>query len=282
MSIQFRCHHCNKRIQAPDTASGRNAKCPVCGHAIEVPRVLPDDDPLAGFDDYMAARGSQQVPPPPPLLVTAESSDDLRAKDSQINDALHIARKNWRDWRDVYEHSGPISRNPLLAEPGIRFGSFCKEYSVHRTIRAGTQQTFRRELARSQAFLEAIQNGSGHDLDVIEPTLRERFGTHDPPRRMISVLSKVAAFLKPERFVAWDQYAKKGVNVLIGGRANRAFNSYADYLAAFETVWNGEPGKMIREFIIRNDRQGDIETQTRFLRRILDVYAMKCGGRWSE
>jgi hypothetical protein len=50
-----------------------------------------------------------------------------------IRDSIAIARKNWRDWQDVYEHVGRISTNPICAALG-RFGSFCKEYSVHRRI----------------------------------------------------------------------------------------------------------------------------------------------------
>jgi hypothetical protein len=43
------------------------AKCPMCGHQNEVPTYKPDeDDPLAGFDEFLAAYGSQGGSPPPP------------------------------------------------------------------------------------------------------------------------------------------------------------------------------------------------------------------------
>lgn len=79
MTIQFRCHHCSKRIEAPDSASGRNARCPVCGQSVEVPTIKKtgdNEDPFAGFEEFLATHGAnaprqggappQQPPPPPP------------------------------------------------------------------------------------------------------------------------------------------------------------------------------------------------------------------------
>jgi phage FluMu protein Com len=37
MSIQFRCEGCGKLVQAPDSAGGRQGKCPACGHIMYVP-----------------------------------------------------------------------------------------------------------------------------------------------------------------------------------------------------------------------------------------------------
>jgi hypothetical protein len=228
----------------------------------------------------MAAVESQQVISSEFQQAETKSPDCAEVNARQLASALSIARKNWKDWRDVFEHKGAIYKNPLLAEPGKRFSAFCKEYSVHRTIRAGTQQSFRRELARSRAFLDAITAGSGYELDAIEQDLRTRFGTHTPPRRMISVVSKIAAFLKPDQFVAWDQYARRGVNVLLGRSQNFVFDGYGEYLSAFDTIWNAVPGSMIREYVAGNGT--NVEKDTRFLRRVLDVYAMKRGGRWPD
>lgn len=52
MPIQFHCHHCNKPVQAPDTAAGKSAKCPGCGTTTTVPR-----------PQHQAA-----APPPPPIV----------------------------------------------------------------------------------------------------------------------------------------------------------------------------------------------------------------------
>src|SRR5688572_18818215 len=73
MPIQFRCNHCNKPVQAPDTAAGKSAKCPTCGTTITVPKMESEDDPLAGFDEFLAGQpsaksnaGPRQNPNPQP------------------------------------------------------------------------------------------------------------------------------------------------------------------------------------------------------------------------
>lgn len=197
--------------------------------------------------------------------------------DDLIGEASRIAHKNWDDWHDVFEHGNPIHTNPLLAEPGDRFSAFLREYSVTRTIRSGTHDAFRIRLREPQ-FSEVMRDDSGRAFDKFESHLRESFGTHEPKRRIISVLSKVAAFVKPERFVAWDQYARKGLNIVLHRESSR-FVDYADYLAAFEQAWDGSPGQNIREYIARNG-ESVVETEPRFQRRVLDDYLMLLGGRW--
>lgn len=187
-----------------------------------------------------------------------------------------VARQNWKAWRVVFEHRGTIATNPLLGD-AKRFSSFCKEYSVARTLRRGTQNEFRLSLIESLS--ELIRDDSGRALDKLEAELRPRFGTHGGTRRIVSVLSKVAAFVRPERFVAWDSYGKKGVNIVLGRSANFPFHSYAEYLTAFDQVWNGQRGQQIRDFATTDRARISIEREPRFLRRVLDVCLMKCGGR---
>jgi hypothetical protein len=198
--------------------------------------------------------------------------------DGAILQSVQVARGNWGSWRDVFEHSGPTSENPLLASPK-RFASFCKEYSVIRTIRAGKHDEFLSTLRDSSQFKDAIDDDSGGTLDSLENELRRDFGTHDGTRRMVSVISKVAAFVRPERFVAWDKYAKKGVNIVLRRPASSSFSNYAEYLRAFEQVWDGEAGQQIRDYLTSVNTSFAVETEPRFQRRILDVHLMKCGGR---
>jgi len=199
-------------------------------------------------------------------------------EDTPIQESLTVARENWRDYRDVFEHGDEIATNPLLANSN-KFADFLKDYRVSRMIRQRTHDKFRGTLKDSPQFEEAIHDDTGHSLDKLESELRPDFGTHEPPRRMISVLSKVAAFIIPERFVAWDRYAKKGVNIVLGRRASSPFNAYADYLAAFDEAWNGQAGQQIRDYLSRVGANDAVESEPRFLRRVLDVYLMKCGDR---
>ena len=202
-------------------------------------------------------------------------------KDSLIAASIRKASKNWRDWRDVFQHNGTVPSNPLLADPD-RFTSFLQEYRVSRTIRSGRHQKFRRKLRDSQRFVKAIQDDTGESLDLFADKLRADFGTRDGKNRVISALSKVAAFVRPERFVAWDAYAKRGVNKALGRAANSRFEGYAQYLSDFGTLWDGTHGQEIRNYVTRNGAFSAVEAEPRFLRRALDVCLMKLGGRWAK
>ena len=186
---------------------------------------------------------------------------------TRIRKALGIARKNWKKWIDVFRHNSPISTNPLLAQQKM-FASFCKEYSVHRTIRGGKQNDFRRTLQESPGFRKAISAGCGRELDRIEGVLRKDFGTRNGRNHMIPVFSKVAAFLRPDRFVEWDRYAKNGLYRVLGPNASLRFKTYAEYLAAFDHAWRGRPGKF-QAYADRatSPHRGAVEREPRFQRR---------------
>jgi len=202
-------------------------------------------------------------------------------EDHLIPDLIKIARGNWESWYDVYTHSGTISSNPVLADPH-RFASFLREYSVGRTVLKGKHDEFRRELQGSPEFEEAVRETTGQALDRLEGDLRPHFGSKEGKNRLISVLSKVAAFVRPERFVAWDQFAKKGLNVVRGHGASSPFGTYSEYLAAFDCAWEDQPGKQIKDCVARKGAYRAVEHEPRFQRRVLDVYLMECGGRWSR
>ena len=209
-----------------------------------------------------------------------ESLKPYPLEDRLMAEMLKTARKNWNDWQTVFEHGVPIDNNPLLADER-KFRSFLREYSVNRTIGEGKHDEFRRELQNSLSFKEAIDDDSGVSLDTLEPHLRRRFGSKQGKNRLISVLSKVAAFVRPERFVAWDRFARRGLNIVLGRGVSSPFDTYCDYLKDFDTAWNGQWGQGIKHYMVRNTERA-LETEPRFQRRVFDVYLMKCGGRWSR
>ena len=195
----------------------------------------------------------------------------------QIAKSLRTARDNWNCWKRVFEHRGPFGENPLLAEPEL-FAHFLWEYSVNRTICSGKHDELRQKLAKSEW---AFQDDHGEGIDKLEKQLRPEFGTtRDEGRnQIISALSKVAAFLRPERFVAYDRYAKKGLNDVLERGASSKFNGYSEYLATFDSAWHGEAGHEIREYL-KKRAESKVENELRFQRRVLDVYLMRRGGRW--
>ena len=181
----------------------------------------------------------------------------------------------WHDWRDAFEHNGSIGTNPILAD-ARRFNSFCAKWGVGRTIRKGTRDKFRCFLSDSRDFEEAIGDDSGRKLANMEENLRGDFATGDGTRVMLSLLSKLAAFVKPERFVAWDQYARRGLNMVLGRPINKPFDNYVEYLADFDRVWEGPHGKRICEMTSQAQEQ-PLETEPRFQRRVLDLYLLAKG-----
>jgi hypothetical protein len=176
-------------------------------------------------------------------------ADALTPNSEQIEQAIRTVREiTWHDWKDAFEHSGSISTNPILADP-VRFNRFCWKWRVGRTIRKGTHPEFRRLLLHSQKFEEAIRDDSGHLLVELEKNLRPEFGARkrNGVCSIVSMLSKVAAFVRPDRFVAWDRFAKRGLNMVLGRSVNARFDTYGEYLAGFERVWEGPHGERIRE-----------------------------------
>jgi len=193
-----------------------------------------------------------------------------------IRHSIAVARDNWNSWRDVYEHRGSIATNPLLASEH-RFSIFCREYSVSRTIRRGTQDQFR--LALLKSLSASLRDESGKALDKLENRLRAEFGTRGGERRVVSAVSKVASLVRPECFVAWDRFAKKGVNVTLNRSPRTEFETYSEYLAAFGQIWHGGTGKQIRDVVKASRGRPAPEREARFMRRVLDVLLMKLGGR---
>jgi len=201
--------------------------------------------------------------------------------DSLIQDLINIARKNWDNWDDEFQHGEPIDTNPVLLNPD-RFANFRSEYSLNRSIWKGRHEEFRCELLKPKFGKAIRKDDTGRAFDRLEECLRPRFGAKKGKNRLTSVLSKVAAFVKPERFVAWDRFAKTGLNLLRKRSASSAFETYSEYLEAFKRVKEGKQGQQIKAYLAKKYARKDVvERKPGFLPRVLDVYLMKCGGRWS-
>lgn len=194
---------------------------------------------------------------------------------------MELAKGNWKDWIRVFEHAGAVEQNPLLTSPQV-FSKFLGEYSVSRTIRAGTSNEFRKALSSGRVGLgDKLGDPSGKGVDELEEMLRWDFGTMGGRRGMRSVISKIAAFLAPANFVAWDQFARKGLTRMRGRRETHVYQTYADYVSDVNLLLNGE----MKNALI-SECQGHYPTpysaeQDRFRRRVLDVYLMRMGGRWA-
>ena len=117
-------------------------------------------------------------------------------------------------------------------------------------------------------------------MDKLEKRLRRRFGAKGG-NRIVSAVSKVAAFVRPTRFVACDSYAKKGLNIVLQRATSCSFDTHACYLAMFDEAWAGEQGQEIRAYM-KDSAHSEVEHEPRFQRRVLDVCLMMRGGRWAK
>ena len=59
-------------------------------------------------------------------------------------------------------------------------------------------------------------------------------------------MSKIAAFLAPHAFIAWDEYARKGLNAVLERSLSYKFDGYADYIANMNQLLSGEVGQRVR------------------------------------
>ena len=128
-----------------------------------------------------------------------------------------------------------------------------------------------------ERFLDALHDKTGAALDREEAELRLRFGVQKGRRRVRSAVSKVAAFLAPHDFIAYDTFALKGLGKLIGVSAVKNF-SYSEYLTTINKLFAGPLGLRIREVCTRYPTNY-ASMKDRFHRRVLDTYLMRIGGR---
>lgn len=190
---------------------------------------------------------------------------------------VKIAAQNWRNWKVVFEHGGTPDKNPLLLDASL-FKRFLREYSVQRTIRAGCSDKLRQLLCSQDFPLNALlSDETGRILDRKETALKQQYGSKG--QSLISAISKVAAFLAPHTFVAWDKYARRGVNLSLRRARSNIFRSYAEYLEDINRLMRSEIGEQVSVICAGKYPTAYSSELGRFHRRVLDVYLMRIGGR---
>ena len=72
MSIPVACPSCGKGLKAPDSAAGKRAKCPACGHAVTIPEVVQEAGEVI---EQLAARPVPGAAEPPEIRGPAEADE---------------------------------------------------------------------------------------------------------------------------------------------------------------------------------------------------------------
>ena len=62
MTIQFRCEHCGKKVEAPDSAGGKRGRCPYCKGSNYIPAPVSDEEvyDFAAEDEAEAKRAAEE------------------------------------------------------------------------------------------------------------------------------------------------------------------------------------------------------------------------------
>lgn len=213
--------------------------------------------------------------------------------------AIRSARVNWDDWRDVYQHAGPIDSNPLLTKRMV-FGCFLWEYSVARTVGLNENHAdgsvppdlvvkakrLQERLCTDSVFQKAITDGDagalldqGREIAKIHAAKKSEDGLH-------SLISKVAALCNPGAFIASDRFARPGLALLAAGtvtafdtaKAKRGRDRFIAYQQAARDLardadrWPAEARDSIRQ---NADELG--VNPVAFGLRVVDSLAMMCG-----
>jgi hypothetical protein len=196
------------------------------------------------------------------------------------------ASQNWENLRKIFEHKCSPQKNPLFCKKD--FYKFLSNYSVGRTIQRGKRDKFRTWLISSNFDLTAmINDATGKTLDQNLVKVTKKFGTiqkrknyvsRGSRRAPISLVSKIASFLAPDKFIAWDTYARKGLNIELSHSKWRPFPSYAAYLKDINFVMSCSVGNQVRA-TCKKYASKKLAKSRSFHLRVLDQYLMRKGGR---
>jgi|GEM_PF-1609920 len=208
-----------------------------------------------------------------------------------LNRARWLAEVNWSDWRRDFEHSGKPDEIPILNDQA-RFHRFCQEYSVLRYKTLERKKEVWVFLCKKNRILNAVTDTSGLRIDHLAKEISKEFSSPDDEDKFEeprSLLSKLASFIRPAEFIAYDRYARRGAHYVANRSAypvapaggplryplkNFPYNNYSDYRRDVRKIQKGSAGNQIRNFI-GNDPRGEA-----FTLRVIDCCLMMVGNRW--
>lgn len=189
--------------------------------------------------------------------------------EKELEFAFFLAGINWVMWRDCFEEQSEAAM-PVLCDPD-RFRQFLSGYNLLMFRNADYKQRLRDWMNRDERVKRMVKQEDGGGIECV---LREMHGKRFNRER--SFLSKLAAFARPDVFIAYDQYARRGVRKILSIKRNPQNN--IEYLGKVQKVYDGPVSGAITEYIA--NRTIPTCYRTAFQLRMLDVYLMLKGGRW--
>jgi len=200
----------------------------------------------------------------------------------RLETAYWIACENWRIWRADFEFTGHAGNLPILSKPE-RHKAFLAEYNPLRGIAGKGEGSegdlLYKQLCKPGVFQRMINHSNGAGID----TLNEELANHLLiSKSKLSYLSKLATFSRPETFLPWDSFARKGVAKLNNGPAQGNYKKYVDFLSSANRVWDDHACNAIETFLNGRSISASNGHREGFSRRMLDVCLMLEGGRWKH
>ena len=184
----------------------------------------------------------------------------------QLEVAAYIAAQNWQYWKDCYE--APAEELKICEDPEL-FSKFVNEYSLLRREKGEDRERLRSWMTKNGrvAMLTKKKDGSGVENLLVEMK-DSKFMRHR------SFLSKIAAFSRPDVFIAYDLFARRGLVKL--GMVTKMPDDYVTYLKAVREL-ERKIGQHIEKHL--KDRHLPTRKGKAFQLRVLDVYLMMSGRR---
>ena len=190
----------------------------------------------------------------------------IEPNECELEVAAFIAARNWERWRCCYE--APAEELPICEDPEL-FRKFVKEYGLLRGVKMKDQERLRIWMTKNGrlTMLTEKEDGSG-----VECLLDKMQGSGFMRHR--SFLSKLAAFSRPDVFIACDSFARQGL-VNLGIEKKQPAN-YCVYLEAVRKLQCQIRKDIEKHLKGRTIPTGNAEA---FQLRVLDVYLMISGER---
>jgi len=184
---------------------------------------------------------------------------------------------NWLSWQDNFEH-GSSARLPALDCPK-RFQKFVYDYSLLRSYKTEEREEIRQWLNCYGRLGTATNDPSGAGVDALAGKLKQKGPCWTEE---ISLVSKLAAFARPDIFIAYDQFATKGAKICIAEirdapNKRKSYQHYPAYLADVHEIVKSPVGGQMREYLSTNTPP--TKHKKAFVLRMIDCYLMEVGGR---
>ena len=211
-----------------------------------------------------------------------ENQFNTHFTNNRIDAAIWIAGAAWADWKDCFEATAEGRTLPVLHDPQ-RYKEFLKQYRVLRAANQRRRNQIRVKLTNSKHFNTLVAESQ---IALVDQVVENLANAYPGLGRQRSFVSKVAAFARPECFVAYDQYASRGAALLCDGPRNGDYKSYELYMTDVNLIRDRAQSQIQHHLtnLLKDTSPflGAGRRQRAFELRVLDGVLMMVGGRWSH